>query len=366
VWSELYWPYIGGIEVLTAKLIPALRTRGYEFLVLTSHDYLPLPDRDRNGGAEIVRLPFRAALEERDLTALRDVLRGAAAVKREFAPELLHATMLGPSLFFHLRTRSAHEAPMLLSLQNEMLASQFGGDGTLWQEALRSAAWVTGCSERVLDQARGLAPEITKRSSVVRNAADAPAEPVSVPAAGAERLLCLGRLVPAKGLDVALSAFADVAARFPAARLVIAGDGPVRGELEAQAAALGLADAVEFRGWVDPSDVTELLGEATALMMPSRREGLPVAAVQAALAARPIVATRVGGLPELVVNGETGLLVDDDDPRGLADAVAFLFDHPDDAARMGRAARRRALETMSLDRYVDAHDDLYRRLVPTT
>jgi glycogen(starch) synthase len=93
--------------------------------------------------------------------------------------------------------------------------------------------------------------------------------------------------------------------------------------------------------------------------MPSRREGLGVVAVQAALMACPIVASRVGGLPEVVVHEETGLLVERDDPRGLAEAIAFLLDHPDVAERFGRAGRERTRDLFACERCVDAYDTLY-------
>jgi glycogen(starch) synthase len=363
VWSDLFWPYIGGPEVLMAKVIPALRDRGFEFLVVTSHDYLPLPDEACYDGIDIVRLPFRAAVDARDLTALREVTRQAAAVKRAFAPDLIHAVSVAPSLFFHLRTLAAHPAPWLIGLRQEVLPSQSAGDGTLFRQAMRSASWVAACADAVLAQARVVAPEIASRSSVIRSGLDLAVPPSARSPAHPQRLLCLGRLVPAKGFDVAITAFAALVARFPNLRLTIAGDGPERAELERQAARLGLENGVEFLGWVDPARVPELLGTATVVVMPSRREGLPLAAVEAAWLARPIVASRVSGLPEVISHGETGLLVDYDDPHGVAEAIAFLLEHPDDAARMGRAARRRARSTLSFDRCVDEYDALYRALI---
>ena len=98
------------------------------------------------------------------------------------------------------------------------------------------------------------------------------------------------------------------------------------------------------------------------VVMPSRREGLPVAAAQAASRARPIVASRVGGLPDVVAHDQSGMLVEPEDARGLAQAVAYMLDHPGDAARMGRAAHARVRKALSLDRCVDAFDHLYRTL----
>ena len=91
--------------------------------------------------------------------------------------------------------------------------------------------------------------------------------------------------------------------------MVIAGNGTDRAQLERQAAELGLREVVDFIGWVAPDKVPELINSATIVLMPSRWEGLPSVALQASMMARPVLATSVGGLPEVVVHGETGLLV---------------------------------------------------------
>ncbi len=101
--------------------------------------------------------------------------------------------------------------------------------------------------------------------------------------------------------------------------------------------------------------------------MPSRwEEPFGLVAVEAALMARPVVASRVGGLAEVVADGETGLLVDKEDPAALARAVTHLLKNPATAERMGQAARRRARELFGFDRQVDAYDGLYQRLAEET
>lgn len=152
-------------------------------------------------------------------------------------------------------------------------------------------------------------------------------------------------------------------ARFPGARLTIASDGPERATLERQAAELGLADAVHFQGWVEFDRMAWLLNSATVILVPSRApEGFGLVALEAALMARPVVATRSGALPEVVEDGETGLLVEKDDPRAMADAISTLLAHPDRAARMGEAGRRRARALFGLEHHIDSFDALYREL----
>lgn len=174
--------------------------------------------------------------------------------------------------------------------------------------------------------------------------------------------MCLGRLAHQKGFDLALSALAAINGRFPDIRMIIAGGGPDRPQLERQAAELGLKDVVEFIGWVAPDKVPGLINTATIVLMPSRWEGLPSVALQASMMARPVVATPVGGLSEVIIHLETGLMVAPEDPAGLAKAIAFLLDHPELAVAMGHAGRRRVQHVFSWQRCVDAYDALYRKL----
>jgi glycogen(starch) synthase len=158
--------------------------------------------------------------------------------------------------------------------------------------------------------------------------------------------------------------FASLVDRFPQARLLIAGDGPARGDLERQAAQLSLSDAVEFTGWVNPEKVLEFINTATVIIVPSRwREPFGLVALQAAQMARPVVATRIGGLQEVVVHHQTGVLVEKEDSAALSEAIAFLLEHPDVAIRMGQTARNRAQKVFGWERMVDAYDALYQKLI---
>ena len=176
-------------------------------------------------------------------------------------------------------------------------------------------------------------------------------------------LLCVGRLVHDKGFDVALQGFALLAERFPDVRLAIAGDGPQRGVLEAEAEALGVGERVQFMGWLGSQSVLSVMATASVVLMPSRREGLPLVAIQAAQMARPVIAADVGGLPEVVAHGVTGLVVPPEDSGALAQAVGWVLENAEAAEEMGRAARTRASVLFSWDRYVNVADALYREIV---
>jgi glycosyltransferase involved in cell wall biosynthesis len=148
-------------------------------------------------------------------------------------------------------------------------------------------------------------------------------------------VLTPARLHPQKGHVYLLAAAAQV----PEATFVLAGDGPLRLELEAQASALGIAERCVFLG--ERSDVPDLLAAADLLVLPSLFEGLPLSVLEAMAAERPVVATAIGGTDEAVVHEQSGLLVPPRDPVALASAIQRLRTDPGLARRLASAGRGR-------------------------
>jgi glycogen(starch) synthase len=360
-WSETFKPYVGGVEVLAAKLLHELKGRGHDLVVVTKRDYDDLPDESDDGGIPVYRFPFYPALAGRDIDQLLHARQKVARLKRAFKPHLVHINCVGFSAVLHLQTATAHPAPMLVTL-HQASEDRFIQPNTVLGSILRSADWVAACSSAVLNETRRQLPSIIPHSALIQNSLAMPAWPVEPLPFESPCLLFLGRTVRDKGLDVALTALTELVARRPDLQLVIAGDGLARADLERQTVELGLTKSVDFVGWVGPWDVPALINRCTLVVMPSRTEAFGLAALQAAQMARPVVATRVGGLPEIVVHGETGLLVEKEDSRALAEAITFLLDHPQTAVQMGEAARRRAQEVFNWERYVDAYDCLYQKL----
>jgi len=167
----------------------------------------------------------------------------------------------------------------------------------------------------------------------------------------------VGRLVPIKNHVLFLEVARRVLERVPEALFVVAGDGELRPMLEAEAESLG--ERVRFLGWV--RELPELYAALDVVTLTSLNEGAPVALIEALAAGRPVVATDVGGVAEVIEDG--GLLVPSNDGRGLADAVVTLLEDPALAARMGAAGRRAVAGRHSADRMAAATADLYRALL---
>ena len=360
--SELFWPFVGGIERLGAKLVSDLQKRGQEVTVITSHGDQYLPDEDSLDGVAVIRYPFRRTLKDGHPAKFMKERRKVESRIRSLNPDIVHMYSVGAGLFFLRDTLRNAGVPLVVTLHNETLLLQGSGRSSILAETLRTATWVTGCSAAVLNEARKLVPEICDRSCVIRNSFELGAfNPTPVPTKPM-RLLCLGRLIPEKGFDTAISTLNAVHERFPGVRLEIAGDGPERKSLEQLVASLGLENSVEFLGPVPPEQVPHVIDRASIVLMPSHTEGLPVAAIEAALVGRPIVATGVGGIPEIVRDEVTGLLTR---PGSLAEfikATATLLAAPKRIVEMGLSARQYANAQFSWPRYRDAHVELYEGL----
>jgi len=171
---------------------------------------------------------------------------------------------------------------------------------------------------------------------------------VDAPAPAGKRVVCVGRLCEQKGQMLLLAAAREMVRRGHDIELVLAGDGPMRPELERLIAEYGLASRVHITGWVSGEQVRALLLEARALILPSFAEGLPVVLMEAMALARPVITTRIAGIPELVRDGQDGWLLPAGDCWALVEAWTALLEC--DRARllaMGESARQRVLQRHS-------------------
>jgi glycosyltransferase involved in cell wall biosynthesis len=165
-----------------------------------------------------------------------------------------------------------------------------------------------------------------------------------------------GRLTVQKNPLLMLRAFAALAD--PRAHLVLAGDGPLRQRVEEEVRASGMRDKVHVLGY--RPDIRECLASSDAFLLSSDWEGHPLGTMEAMACGLPVIATAVGGVPELVESGLHGLLVPPGDASALTGAMRFLLERPQERAAMAQASRRRAAADFSLERMVRAYDELYR------
>lgn len=174
-------------------------------------------------------------------------------------------------------------------------------------------------------------------------------------------LVHIGRMSPQKGHVVLFRALPEIVRRFPQTKLLLAGHGDLAASLQEEVQRLGLERQVIFAGF--QSDIPRFLDAADIVVLPSLWEGLPLIAVEAAGVGKPMVATAVDGTPEIVLDGQTGLLVPPNDSLRLADAIIRLLGDEPLRRQMGTAARRHAEAFFSLKQQVDRTVELYESLV---
>ena len=200
------------------------------------------------------------------------------------------------------------------------------------------------------------------RVSVIPNPVEIPAAQASL-ASTPPTVLFMGVLEERKGVHDLLRAWSAVREAFPEARLVLAGSG-ARESVEALARELGIAASVDMPGWVSPAECARLLQGASVFALPSHFEALPMAVLEAMAAGVPVVATRVGGIPMAVRDGESGLLLEPRDVAALSAALERLLGDPGMRRAMGSAARARAVENFSADVLIPRLESLWRESLP--
>jgi glycosyltransferase involved in cell wall biosynthesis len=174
----------------------------------------------------------------------------------------------------------------------------------------------------------------------------------------------LGRLTEIKRQDLLLRAFAQARRHHPGAHLLVVGEGPLRSELTSLGSSLGLEGAVHFAGY--QSEPAKYLAALDIFALTSRSEGMPLVVLEAWAAGVPVVASAVGGLPELVREGENGLLFPSGDESALTAALVALLDDPERRRRLGRAGRQTVAERFDVRHMAAEYDRHYRDLLPWT
>lgn len=261
--------------------------------------------------------------------------RVLASLRGRFAPDVIFATWAYPDLYAATRVGRRHGLPVVGKVHGSDL-NVLPGLGL--REEIRTALSAVdrlvavGESLRARAVALGAPPE---RTLVVRNGVDlerfaprsrsAARAALGLPVEG-DVLLYVGRLLPVKGPDVLIEALPAIAAARPTVHLSLVGDGPLEASLRRRAEALGVAARCRFAGQRAQAEVARWLNAASLLVVPSRAEGVPNVVLEALASGTPVVASRVGGVAEVLEEGAAGLLVPPEDPAALARAVAATLD----------------------------------------
>ncbi|NHC14383.1 glycosyltransferase family 4 protein [Motilibacter deserti] len=366
-----YHPSVGGVEVLTHRLAVNLTQAGHQVQVWTARsEGDDLAAREVVDGVDVRRFVFAAP--SASVASLARWPAGAAGAMRnllrayaDFRPDLLHVQCFSTNGAYATALSTARRVPLIVTLQGETVMD----DLDIYEHSaflraalrlgLRRARVVTGCSQFTLDDSIrrfGLPPA---KARVVFNGVDvdeAPHQAVELPFD--RYVLGLGRVVPKKGFDLLLDAFAELAPRVPEVGLVIVGSGSALQGLKDQVARQRLGDRVHFPGKLGRGQVAAVMHGAAAFVMPSRVEPFGIVALEGWRAGAPVVVSSSGGAAEFVEHDRTGLVVDPNDRAALAEALERLLLEPELGKRLSVAAAER-LPDFSWDRIRAEYERAY-------
>ena len=352
---------VSGSEGHLLALLPALRAAGIDARFLG----LDVPGSDaprfyeRLDAAEVPYAASAAALDVSPRMA-RDVIRAVRAER----PDLLHTHLVHADVYGAIAAW-ATRTPYLSTRHNDdryLLGPFRYVDRAFARRARRLIA--ISDAVRVLPRAGRARPAQARHDPLRARRAGAGAVRSRRPRRPESRQTCRsrsrsGRLIEQKDHATLLRAFALVRRDVPEARLAILGGGPLEAATRALAAELGLGDAVTMPG---RTEIRDWLARADVFVHTSRWEGFGIVLLEAMLASLPVVATRVSAVPEVVVDGETGALVEAGDVAGVARELGALLADPERARRLGAAGRERALTEFSVERMVERTLAVYRAL----
>lgn len=370
--SDYLPPSDGGVETVVERLARGLAENGW-----TVHLFTLASDAEAVDVADGIHVRTVGSVDTTELLGLQSKVslsapKALADYVDEVRPDLIHVhnrfffTSFSVLLWKLLMGR---DVPVVTTLHLGELGNVDGAGGvaarayerTVGRMLLARSDHVIAVSEAVANISAGLGAD-PDATTVIRNSVD-----VDEYAPGDERqsrsLLFVGRLVRNNGPHVFLDAVADVVDAYPDLDVHVVGSGPMRKRLEDRVAQSGLESRVTIHGFVD--DVVSYFQRATVFCRPSFSEGLPLTLLEAMSTATPPVVTDIAGVPEVVTDGRTGMLVPPGDSTSVADAITELLADDDRRNAMGSTAREYVVENHSWERrtqkVIDVYDDLLKR-----
>lgn len=353
---------VSGSEGHLLVLLPALRALGIDACFLG----LDVPGTDARRFYEALdrmKVPYTSVRCGSHVSPrmARDVVRAVRAER----PDLLHTHLVHGDVYGAIAA-GALRIPYLSTRHNDdrYLLGPFRHVDRAFAHGARRLIAISEAVHRFLEAA-GHAPEkiVTIRyglDELPAGRAKVAPNDEGIPA-GAPLALAVGRLIAQKDHATLLRAFARVHARLPDARLAILGSGPLERETRALIQELELGDAVSLPG---RTDIRDWLERADVFVHTSRWEGFGIVLLEAMLASLPVVATSVSAVPEVVADGETGILVAEGDIAAIAGALRELLEDPERARRLGTAGRNRALRDFSVAQMANRTAEVYHEALP--
>ena len=363
IFASAFHPSLGGVEELVRQLAHAFGRGGHEALILTQRWPRDLSAVENYEGLRVFRFPFRTGLESGSM-AVRlkaeatmrltkpGIHRQIATLLEREKVDIVHVQCVSSSAIYALESARRLDLPFVVTLQGELtmdatqLFQRSPQARQMMRDALENAHAITGCSGQTVAEAQEFFGQpFGQRARTLYNGIRlADFQNVAPHPHPRPYILGIGRHVPQKGFDVLLRAYAQMRSEVSTPQmpdLLLAGDGVLHEELKKLSQKLKLDGQVHFVGRVDRAGAVALFKGSDFFVLPSRHEPMGIVNLEAMAAGKPVVASRVGGVPELVQEGENGLLVPPDDVGALAGALGKLVSDTGLRQKLGECGAQR-------------------------
>lgn len=359
LFASAFHPSLGGVEELCRQLALELMRQGHGVIVLANRWPRDLPASECINGVSVYRFPQRvpegtAAHKLAFYLTHRLIARRMLSVLRHHEVDLLHVQCVSSNAHYAMIAQEKLRLPLVVTLHGELtmdasqLFTRSAHARALLRRSLDRADVITACSgDALADAEKFYSRSLGTRARAILNGVDleefSGIAPYKHPR---PYIFALGRFVREKGFDVLLRAYAAQRGRsvgaFP--DLIIAGDGPEMAAWAQLVVELGIRESVDLPGRLGRREVASYMAGCEFFVLPSRQEPLGIVNLEAMASGKAVLGSRVGGVPEVVLDGETGLLVEGESVDSLAAGLQVLVGDIAMRNRMGDAGRKRAAE----------------------
>lgn len=361
-----YLPSLSGVPIAVRNLGAQLLRLGHEVVIVTSKHSGELQATERIDGIGV----YRFAWSPRPLISLpwrfSSTLKNLVNIIHSFNPDLVYVHFLTTNALYVLIAHYFLSFPLVVSARGydiEGLPHEKPLHRRMLVNLFRRADAIGFCSMALRMQAQPFLDEVGRQGIILGDGVDVEEiERALVFKAEHPYILAVGRLVPKKGLDLLIQAFANLAHRCPDVQLLIAGDGPERVSLETLVHNLGVGDRVRLLGNKGRQDVASLLKGCIFFVLPSRQEAFGIVNLEAMVAKKAVIATNVGGVRAIVQDGITGLLVEPS-VSGLTNAMKQLLDNPQRCVDMGQRGYRLVCQTFAWEKVINQYVAVFEHVL---
>ncbi len=367
--TDLFFPNVGGVESVVYNLAKEFTDKNHDVTIIAAKTPRNLLSYEMINGIDVYRLHFI-------LPALRLIsILGFFTIGiitnlrfiwllRKIKPHIVNTHFVYANGSYTLLSKKLLNYPLIVSVHGNDI-QQFPLESKIckWvlKNLLNSADFVTGCSASLLKDANQIAPEIQNKSQPMPNGIDLHEFEFKKKYLNARPyIFSIGRFVHKKGFDILIKAFKQVADKKPGIDLIIAGKGEEWQKCAHLIDELGLKERIKLHGFVERNEVIKLYNGCEFFVLPSRREPFGITNLEAMAAGKAMIAADVDGVPEIIRNGENGILFAPENINELAEKILWLFDNNEIKENMGRCGRllvERKYDWQSIaDRYIKIYE----------